>query len=167
MTARGFAMPKGLSYDDWLGIGRRLAAISNASAWWLGDWVVYGEQTFGQRYRSALEATSLDYQTLRNYAWVARRFPPARRCSALSLQHHVEVAALPEPEQDLWLRRAERGHWSRNKLRRELSAHRRSREMPASDATVVCRIEVGAGRQHRWQSAAAASEQPFTDWIVA
>ena len=49
----------------------------------------------------------LDYQTLRNYAWVARRFPAGRRRAGVSFAHHAEVARLPEPEQDYWLRRAE------------------------------------------------------------
>ena len=41
----------------------------------------------------------LDYQTLRNYAWVARRFAMSRRRDTLSFGHHAEVPALPEPEQ--------------------------------------------------------------------
>jgi hypothetical protein len=41
-----------------------------------------------------------------NYAWVARRFAMSRRRDTLSFGHHAEVAALPEPEQDFWLREA-------------------------------------------------------------
>jgi hypothetical protein len=71
--------------------------------------------------------TSLDYQTLRNYAWVARRFNLSRRRDALSFAHHAEVAALPDPEQDYWLRKAESESWSRNKLRREVRESLRER----------------------------------------
>lgn len=118
----GIEFPKQLPYDKWLGIGRQLAAASTSSAWCLGDWLIYGENAYSGRYSDAIEQTSLDYQTLRNYAWVARRFPLARRRHALSVAHHAEVARLPEHEQDFWLRKAEEFSWSRNRLRKEVRA---------------------------------------------
>jgi hypothetical protein len=75
---------------------------------------------FSGRYREAIEQTSLDYQTLRNYAWVAKRFPLSRRRDTLSFGHHTEVAALSVPEQDFWLRKAEELGWSCKQLRRQL-----------------------------------------------
>src|SRR5881398_2378127 len=83
-----------MSFDDWALVGTRIARICGGAAWALGDWLLFGERRFGERYRSALAATNLDYQTLRNYAWVARSFAPARRREHLSFQHHAEVAAL-------------------------------------------------------------------------
>lgn len=77
--------------------------------------------------KAAVEQTALVYQTLRNYAWVARRFPVSRRRDSLSFGHHAETAALPEPEQDFWLRKAAEQHWSRNQLRREIRASLRER----------------------------------------
>lgn len=94
--------------------------FANCSVWWLGDWPVYGEYAYSDRYKQALADTSLGYQTLRNYAWVARKIPLSRRRDALSFGHHAEVAALPDHEQDVWLTRAERSNWSRNLLRRGL-----------------------------------------------
>jgi hypothetical protein len=119
IAADGLELREGIDFDTWNEVGHWLLAISNASAWCLGDWLVYGQRAFGERYRTALAATGLDYQTLRNYAWVARRFPHARRHKKVSFQHHAEVAALPEPAQELWLQRAERLRWSRNELRRQ------------------------------------------------
>jgi hypothetical protein len=118
----GMKLPKQLPYEKWLGIGRRLAAVSTSSAWCLGDWLIYGEDAYNGRYRDAIEQTSLDYQTLRNYAWVARRFPLYRRRDTLSFAHHAEVAGLSEPEQDFWLRKAAGLSWSRNRLRQEVRA---------------------------------------------
>jgi len=86
----------------------------------LGDWLVFGQATYGGRYREAVERTGLDYQTLRNYAWVARRFELSRRRDTLSFGHHAEVAALPGPEQDFWLRKAEEFGWSTMRLRAEV-----------------------------------------------
>jgi hypothetical protein len=127
MPRMGLLLPQRLAFDKWVTIGHQLSAVSTSSAWCLGDWLIYGEAAFTGRYRDVLEQTSLDYQTLRNYAWVVRRFPLARRRDRLSFGHHAEVAALPEPEQDFWLRKAEDLCWSRNQLRREVRTSLRER----------------------------------------
>lgn len=126
----GLRLPQRLAFDKWVTIGQQLSTVITSSAWCLGDWLVYGEAAFTGRYREAIEQTSLDYQTLRNYAWVARRFPMSRRRDKLSFGHHAEVAALPEPEQDFWLRKAEDFSWSRNQLRREVRGSLRERAQP-------------------------------------
>jgi len=166
-TANGLQLRQGLTYDAWINVGKRIARISNASAWWLGDWVVYGEQSYGSRYRIALRATALDYQTLRNYAWVARTFDPLRRRDDISFQHHAEVAALPEADQELWLERAARLRWSRNELRRRLRAEMpRLREAGAEHATTL-RVRVTSDREQKWRQAAEVSDQELSDWIAA
>src|SRR3954471_4027242 len=101
-------LPGSMTYGDWATAGRQLAWLSHGVAWALGDWLLYGQSHFGTRYRDAITATGLDHQTLRNYAWVARSVSPSRRRDKLSFQHHAEVAALSEAEQELWLGRAER-----------------------------------------------------------
>lgn len=127
LSRKGLQLPRQCSFDNWLIIGEQLSAISSSSRWCLGDWLFYGEKAYSGRYREAIEQTSLDYQTLRNYAWVARRFVMSRRRDTLTFAHHAEVAALSEPEQDFWLRKAEDLEWSRNRLRREVRASLRER----------------------------------------
>lgn len=39
-----------------------------------------------------------------------------------SFGHHAEVASLPEPEQDFWLRKAEELGWSTSRLRQQVRA---------------------------------------------
>jgi hypothetical protein len=111
-----------MPFSAWMGVGEQLAAVAASSAWCLGDWLVYGQATYGSRYREAVQRTGLDYQTLRNYAWVAARFELSRRWDTLSFGHHAEVAALPGPEQDFWLRKAAQFGWSTMRLRREVRA---------------------------------------------
>lgn len=118
----GLVFPRHLPFEAWLGVGSQLAAVAASSAWCLGDWLVYGQAAYGSRYRDAAERTGLDYQTLRNYAWVAGRFELSRRRDTLSFGHHAEVAALPAPEQDFWLRKAEESGWSTRRLREEVRA---------------------------------------------
>lgn len=119
----GIIFPTELSERSWEKIGSSLRELTNSSAWWLADWLIFGEATYGwRRYREAIERTGLDYQTLRNYAWVARRFEHGRRRDTLSFAHHAEVARMAPPEQDYWLRKAEQQKWSRNELRRAVRA---------------------------------------------
>jgi hypothetical protein len=163
----GLRLRRGMPFDTWVVTGRRLSEFSSASAWWLGDWLIYGQQSYGKRYEEALKVTPLDYQTLRNYAWVARRFQMSRRRDTLSFQHHAEVAALPDADQDLWLERAERLRWSRNELRRSLSGARRSAHRVRHEQTVLVRIELTADRELRWRRAAAAADRPLVDWLAS
>jgi hypothetical protein len=164
--ADGLRLRAGMTFEAWVLAGRRLARVANTTAWALGDWLLFGERAYGDRYKGALEATGLDYQTLRNYAWVARRFAPERRHERLSFQHHAEVAALPDALQDLWLGRAVRLNWSRNELRRRLAAQRR----PAGAsrrAAVTMSVQVAAERQERWRRAAELADQALPEWMTA
>jgi hypothetical protein len=153
-----------MGFREWAVVGQRLARVASASAWALGDWLLFGQRRFSGRYRDAVALTDLDYQTLRNYAWVCRSFEPARRHERLSFQHHAELAALSEIEQDLWLARAEQGRWSRNELRRRLAAER-STGRAGARGSVVVRVELSPEHQRRWQRAAARTELDLSDWL--
>jgi hypothetical protein len=165
LVPRGPQLRDGMRFEAWVEVGRRVARVSNASCWWLGDWLNFGRRMYPQRYRAACDATSLDYQTLRNYAWVAGRVSVSRRRDTLSFQHHAEVAALAGPEQDLWLRRAETYGWSRNELRRQVAATRAVK--PAPSEHVWVRLEVPADREHRWRMAASAAGLDLADWMAS
>ena len=167
MAPKGLYLRKGMTFGTWVAVGRRILEISNSSGWWLGDWLVYGQDAYGERYKMALEATSLDYQTLKNYAWVARRFAPSRRRVTLSVQHHAEVASLSDAEQDLWLRRAERLGWSRNELRKRLSDQRHAERADRGEVEVTCRVKVTAAREQRWREAAALCDRSLAEWVIA
>ncbi|MCK2216181.1 LmbU family transcriptional regulator [Actinomadura sp. ATCC 31491] len=159
-------IPVGLGFESWCRIGQQIRRISDSSCWWLADWLVYGEEQFPGRYQVVCEETSLSYQTLRNYAWVARKFPPSRRRDSLSLQHHAEAASLPEAEQDLWLARAERESWSARRLRQEL--RKRARKLDEADPAtrVQVTLSLDSERRDRWMQASEAAHMPFMDWIV-
>lgn len=168
-TRTGLQVRESLSLSSWKKLGAHLCVLEKGSPWWVGDWLVYGEQHFGNRYKEAGELTGLDYQTLRNYAWVASRFPMSRRRDRLSFQHHAEVASLDPDEQERWLSLAVGGNWSRNELRRQM---RRSRSQlasldatGASDALVTITLEIAKERYAHWSSAAAASGETLCDWM--
>jgi hypothetical protein len=162
----GLYLPPEMPFTTWQRIGRQIYLISDSSAWWWGDWLVFGEDRYPDRYRRAIAETSLEYQTLRNYAWVARRFPISRRRDRLSFQHHVEVAAQPEADQEVWLTRAEQHGWSRNELRRQLRKRRSSDLSVTATEEVVLRLNVDRDRQDRWREAATLMKENMSDWIV-
>ncbi|RPF24823.1 LmbU family transcriptional regulator [Streptomyces sp. TLI_185] len=169
----GMILPKDLSERSWERIGTSLRELTNSSAWWLADWLIFGEAAYGwRRYREAIERTGLDYQTLRNYAWVARRFEQHRRRDSLSFAHHAEVTRLSSPEQDYWLCKAEQQKWSRNELRKavraSLSEQSRTTEIPPSGADEkqeVPRIAASAGADKRRRKATTLTIELSADQL--
>jgi hypothetical protein len=158
-------LPENLPLDTWRRIGDQILSIVDSSAWWIGDWLVFGQRQYRDRYRHAMKETSLDYQTLRNYAWVARKFAPSRRRDTLTFQHHMEVAALSEEEQDHWLDFAYRLRWSRNELRKQIKASTMPDETPELYQEVQLRLKIDAKRLELWEEAARERRQDLTDWM--
>jgi hypothetical protein len=150
-----------LSFETWQEFGARIATHANASSWWIGDWMVFGQAKYGRRYKQAMGVTRLDYQTLRNYAVVARRFEMSRRRDDLSFQHHAEVCALTDAEQDRWLARAAEGRWTRTELRRRVRAGR-DREAD----TQMVRFTLPSARLDAWREAARLANLGFEAWVV-
>jgi hypothetical protein len=164
-TEVGLRFPAEVTFESWQRAGVQISRIVDSFAWCLGDWLVYGQRRYTDRYRTAADAIGLDYQTLRNYASVARRVDLARRRSTLSFQHHAEVAALPAADQEAWLRRAEEGGWSRNQLRQHLQAARGDQTAEAMTATLP-KLVVHRERMATWRMAAARSSSQFEQWVT-
>ncbi|MFD0339967.1 LmbU family transcriptional regulator [Streptomyces sp. NPDC127117] len=160
-------LPARMKIDEWKRVGEKLSLFADSSKWWLGDWLVYGQNRYPERYRMAVEETSLEYQTLRNYAWIARKFDAARRRESLSLQHHIEVAGLEEREQDIWLNRAEQNNWSRNELRRSLKATQTIEEPGPERSEAALHLRVSDERIRNWESAAQRTRGDLQEWIIA
>jgi hypothetical protein len=118
--------------------------MGRSSGWWIGDWLRFGNEKFGERYVRAARITGLDVQTLMNMVYVASHIEPTRRRETLSFTHHAEVVSLAPAEQDRWLRRAEEERLSARCLREEIRRERRSR-MGSSDPA-ACIGPTAAGR---------------------
>jgi hypothetical protein len=108
------------SFEEWSQCGVLLHRMEGAVQWWIGDWLNYGERTYGRKYSEALSTLSLEEGTLRNYAFVAGNIQLSRRRDNVSFSVHSEAAALPTAkEQDLWLARADEGQWTRADARKQ------------------------------------------------
>ncbi len=166
-TKVGLHIPVGLAFEEWENAGRQLSGLLNSSSWWLGDWLVYGKAHYADRYERGIRAAGLQYQTLRNYAWVSRRFDLGRRRSALSFQHHAELASLPVDAQETWLDRAERNQWSTKQLRNAIRSEREGAS-PQPDVTATTRrLAVPDNRLQWWHKAAVQAGIELEDWVMA
>lgn len=166
-TRTGLQIPTGMNFDDWERAGRQLSGILDSSSWWLGDWLVYGKDHYTDRYQRGIRAAGLRYQTLRNYAWVSRRFEFGRRRPALSFQHHAELASLPVGAQEVWLDRAERMKWSTKQLRTALRAAREAEAGGDRRTEATQRLAVPGDRLTWWHRAAAQSGIELEQWVLA
>ncbi|WP_331743225.1 LmbU family transcriptional regulator (plasmid) [Streptomyces sp. NBC_01136] len=166
-TRVGLQIPDVLSFEEWERAGRQLAGVVDSSSWWLGDWLTYGKDHYADRYQQGIRGAGLQYQTLRNYAWVARRFDMSRRHARLTFQHHAEVASLPAEEQDRWLTRAEELSWTTKQLRNALREARGIESGKAPDATPLRQLAVPRERFERWHKAAEQSGVEVDEWVLA
>jgi hypothetical protein len=160
-------MPSGASFDEWEQAGRQLSGIVDSSSWWLGDWLVFGKDHYVDRYQHGIRAVGLQYQTLRNYAWVSRRFDLHRRRSALSFQHHAELASLPVEDQEDWLDRAERMKWSTKQLRGAIRAAREGAPQQVGGVEATRRLAVPDNRLQWWHRAAEQAGTELGEWVMA
>ncbi|MFJ9679406.1 LmbU family transcriptional regulator [Streptomyces sp. NPDC101194] len=166
-TKVGLHMPAELAFEEWERAGRQISGIVNSSSWWLGDWLVYGKDHYSDRYQRGIRAAGLQYQTLRNYAWVSRRFPLHRRRATLSFQHHAELASLPVEDQDLWLDRAEQAKWTTKQLRTAIRIARAPGEADSKQPEATQRLAVPGNRLQWWHKAATQLGIDFEQWVLA
>jgi hypothetical protein len=125
-----------LGMREWADHGHRLGVIGRGAGWWIGDWVRYGNERFGERYVRASRITGYDVQTLMNMVYVASRFEPHQRRESLSWSHHAELAAVDPGERERWLDLAETQRLSVRCLREEMRRARRlDRAAEADTAT--------------------------------
>jgi signal transduction histidine kinase len=128
LTQVAWSPREALDLAEWSAVGRRFGEIGRCSQWWLGDWINYGNQRFGERYTRAVKLTGYDVQSLMNMVYVASRFEIYRRRENLSWSHHSTLAALDVDRQEYWLERATADKLSVADLRVELRGRRRALE---------------------------------------
>lgn len=123
-----------VSFDRWEALGAYFGRVKKGLDWWIGDWMLFGESTYGEDSAQAVESTTAErydvveattgiaHQTLKNLVWICRSVPPSRRRAELPVAVHAEVAKLEPEEQKMWLGRCVDGGWSRSRLREEIRA---------------------------------------------
>lgn len=122
----------GTTFEEWQGKGKELTTVikiyNDNVRWWLGDWIIYGENNFKEKYSQALESDMYAIGTLRNCVYVCRNVPSPNRTSDLSFDHHYIVAKLAEDQQAFWLNEAKAKKWSVRELRRAVYGEKNPEE---------------------------------------
>ena len=114
-----------MPFRAWVHQGQRLGLLGRGAGWWIGDWLRYGNASYGEKYSRAGRITGYDAQTLMNMVYVASRYEFSRRRENLSWSHHAELASLDAPAQEEFLDRAERDRLSVRDLRELVRLARR------------------------------------------
>jgi hypothetical protein len=114
-------IPEKATLEQWTDIGRKLYHTGQTMTWWLADWAAYGDREYGQL-KEFCEIQGMNYQSIRDIAYVAANVELSRRRDNLSFTHHREVAALPAREQSKWLALAVKDSLSVVELRRQIRA---------------------------------------------
>ena len=136
-TATGLNLPAGLTYEQWAQVGHALGRMGKAVHWWLGDWLLYGEHVYGEKFAQAASETGFSEETLKQCQWVARKFNQLNRQHSTSWTHYLTVAALPDSEAHRMLNEAASRGLSVHDLRQGV---RRAKNAPVT-ASVTCTVE--------------------------
>jgi hypothetical protein len=103
--------------DDWLEVGKLLTGMESSLNWWIGDWLVFGEHAYREKYSQAESVTKHRQDYLKSCNFVSSKVPPENRIQGLSWSHHREVAAIPHDQQKKWLEKALESEWTVSELR--------------------------------------------------
>lgn len=133
-TSLKFATPESLTWEAFEKVGEFLGTLGKAYCWWVGDFLIYGEDIFGEEFAQIEERLPHSQQTLINYRSIAHHVPPTRRRQSLSFSVHAEVAYLEPRVRDRLLDMAEEHGWKREQMR---AAVRGVRELGSVDDPVV------------------------------
>jgi hypothetical protein len=93
-------LPQGVSIEAWSALLPRVDFIKNATNWWLGDLILYGEAAYGELHSQYLPEDTASISAYKTARWVASRIESERRRPALSWSHHREVAPLEHEAQE-------------------------------------------------------------------
>ncbi len=92
ITHNALIIHDGMSFDEWMTLGKQLSDITKGLMFWVGDWLVYGENAYGEAYAQAMDATGYSYKTIRQAMYIARKFPVDMRDERLTFTHYTVVA---------------------------------------------------------------------------
>ena len=167
ITPTGIQFNEDLTFEEWDALGQKLAPIGKSIGFIIGDWINYGEVQYGEMYEDALDRTGIDYGTLRNYAYVARRIQLSLRNDNLGYYIHATVAKLKtDEEKQHWLNMADKHKLSVRRLRKSINFGRLATEEEVqgdpADKGVITHLAL-INRLLRWWKQTTADD-PVDQW---
>lgn len=167
ITPNGIEFNEELSFEEWTSLGQKLGEVHNSMAFAIGDWINYGQNRWGEKYKEAIKLTGLTYQTVAEYAYVARRIQFFARAKKVDYSIHRTVAKLKDPEeQQYWLGVAKEHDLSVRRLRKSINFGRLATpeevQGDPSDKGVVTHLAL-INRLIRWWKQTTADD-PVDRW---
>jgi hypothetical protein len=167
ITPTGVQFHQDLSFAEWDDLGQKLAPIGKSIGFIIGDWINYGEAQYGEKYKEALAATGIAYQTLANYSYVAHKVGFSLRKENLDWYQHATVAKLKTTEdKEHWLDMAEKHNLSVRRLRKSINFGRLATEEEVqgdpADRGYVTYLAL-LNRLRRWWKR-ETGKAPVDDW---
>ncbi len=172
--AHGLVPSASLTWEQYEQVASAITTFSNFSAeslpYYVGDFILAGEDKFPDRYTQVLDFTHYTVETLRNYTWICRKVPFENR-GIMSIPHTAVVAPLPPEEQQVLLKRAKREGLTVSELRRLRAGQEdyKRRALPEDGANKQDRLNnaferVWPTKEARWMAARTAKEQSRMVW---
>jgi len=136
----GLKIDESVTFEEWEELGKALQKAGGAIQFWIGDWIRFGENHWGEKYAQAIELTGLEYGTLSTDKYVADKVDLSLRNENLTFQHHKEVASLESDQQKILLDMAEKEKLTTRQLRdevRKIKAPSQSIPLPKGKFEVI------------------------------
>ena len=111
-------VPARLSWDEWTSRVHNVGMLKKKIAWYIGDLLNYGLDTFGERAWQEIEAMGYSEGALSNFKYVAKKFPPEERSGDLPWSTYQAIAGFRKPEREKLVTRALKGELNRADIRR-------------------------------------------------
>lgn len=87
-----------MDFEQYQAIGKTFQQIQRSLAYWVGDWLNFGEKKFGDIAAQAVDDTDKSIETLLKWKAVAFRVPRQLRLIAPTWTHAFYVAYVPEEQ---------------------------------------------------------------------
>ena len=116
ITPTALILPPDTTLKRWAAMGAMLGEMDSSMTWWIGDWLNFGEQMYGEEHAQAVDSVGLSHETLRQYRRLCEQIPPERRRVGVAMSVHRLVAGLEPAEQTRWLDAAVENGWGRTAL---------------------------------------------------
>jgi len=131
------SFPANLPLDAWLTCGKMLKKMGEGVQWWIGDWLLYGENTY-EEFSQLADEIGLTPNHLQNMLWVSTAVKVSTRKPELSWSHHREVAPMKTNQQVRWLNRAIKEDWTSKDLRKTIREESNPNHKPRQGKEISC-----------------------------
>jgi len=102
LTGTGINVVQVPEIEDFRGKLALVGRCTQATAWWIGD-LANNADDWGDEYVQELDQLGVSYNTIREYARIAKLVSPAIRLADVPWSHHQIVSNLPASDQKEWL----------------------------------------------------------------